>query len=310
MVPTISDSTSFTFFYPDNQPNTVTNDHPSSADIKRLVLIENKPEEALNLISVRTLVEVFSDGIVTIGDNDEVLVNKQPVPDYVANKICGLYRANEPFDSLANFMERLQENPNAEVREDLFKWVENGNMPLTPDGHFIAFKKIQDDFYSFTAGPDGKVLHALGTEVSMPRSGCDESRYNTCSRGLHFCSYEYLPKFAGGYGKVVAVMISPRDVTAIPTDYNLSKGRCCRYRVLNELDPSSVQFAFRGVEVYHWSPNLDVVPDDDSDSEDFVEPDYCIVCGEEEYYCSCNDDDDDYCPDCGIDRYDGCNCDS
>ena len=29
--------------------------------------------------------------------------------------------------------------------------------------------------------------------------------------------------------------INPRDVVSIPTDYNDSKGRCCRYEVIGEV---------------------------------------------------------------------------
>ena len=47
---------------------------------------------------------------------------------------------------------------------------------------------------------------------------------------------------SGGYGsrdrgnRLLAVKINPRDVVAIPTDYNNSKGRACQYHILKELD--------------------------------------------------------------------------
>ena len=55
----------------------------------------------------------------------------------------------------------------------------------------------------------------------------------TCSYGLHFCSEGYLRHFGGD--RVVILKINPRDVVSIPTDYNNTKGRCCRYEVIGEV---------------------------------------------------------------------------
>ena len=44
---------------------------------------------------------------------------------------------------------------------------------------------------------------------------------------------EYLASFGGE--RTVIVKINPRDVISIPSDYNNSKGRACRYEVIGEL---------------------------------------------------------------------------
>ena len=75
--------------------------------------------------------------------------------------------------------------------------------------------------------------NAVGDTLSMPRNAVDEDKNRTCSAGLHFCSYSYLPHFGGE--RIVVVKINPRDVVAIPADYNNAKGRTCRYEVVEEL---------------------------------------------------------------------------
>ena len=35
--------------------------------------------------------------------------------------------------------------------------------------------------------------------------------------------------------RVMILKINPRDVVSIPTDYNDSTGRCCRYEVIGEV---------------------------------------------------------------------------
>jgi hypothetical protein len=68
----------------------------------------------------------------------------------------------------------------------------------------------------------------------MERHEVDDNKDRTCSSGLHFCSKDYLNSFGGE--RVVIVKINPRDVVSIPSDYNDTKGRACRYEVVGEID--------------------------------------------------------------------------
>jgi hypothetical protein len=73
----------------------------------------------------------------------------------------------------------------------------------------------------------------IGNSVEMPRSDCDPDRNQTCSTGLHVCHYSYL---ANNGTTHLVVEINPRDVVAVPTDYNGAKMRVCRFRVLCTVD--------------------------------------------------------------------------
>jgi hypothetical protein len=112
--------------------------------------------------------------------------------------------------------------------------LEASELPITEDGCFLAYKRIAGDFkdiYTHT------IDNSPGQVVEMRRNAVDEDKNRTCSEGLHFCSREYLPHYGAGSGdnKVVMIKINPRDVVAIPSDYNNAKGRCCKYTVAKEL---------------------------------------------------------------------------
>lgn len=272
----IESPTKFTFIALNGAPKTVSKDHPNFEEIRELIVLEDDIASALDLLDTKQMIVKFSDGIVTITDSDDVLINGQQVADSIVDRIIRLHKAGEPFDALANFAKLLQANPNEEVREDLYKWLENGGMPLTEDGCFVAYKKVRDDYFSYHSGNNGRVYHGVGSYVAMPREECDESRYRTCSSGLHFCSFDYLKSYFGSEGKVLAVKVNPKDVTAIPEDYNLAKGRGCAYIVLSELDRETAEFAFANVEVYReprfdedqaydWGHDADDYSDDYSD---------------------------------------------
>ena len=59
----------------------------------------------------------------------------------------------------------------------------------------------------------------------MPRNAVDDRRHNTCSTGLHFCSWAYLPHYHGAQGRVLVLKIDPANVVSIPSDYANAKGR-------------------------------------------------------------------------------------
>lgn len=138
----------------------------------------------------------------------------------------------EGFDinPLVCFMDNLMHNPSKRAVDELYGFLEKNNLPITPDGHFLAYKKVREDFLDCHTGT---MDNRPGMVVEMERNQVDDNKENTCSTGLHFCSMEYLKSFSGA--RTVIVKINPRDVVSIPTDYNNSKGRACRYEVIGEL---------------------------------------------------------------------------
>ena len=71
----------------------------------------------------------------------------------------------------------------------------------------------------------------------MPRENCDNNPERTCSTGDYisvlksiFHIMELMVR------KFLCSEVNPYDVTSIPVDYNLSKGRCCAYIPRNVLD--------------------------------------------------------------------------
>jgi hypothetical protein len=112
-------------------------------------------------------------------------------------------------------------------------------LPITPDGHFLAYKKVKVDYKDCYSGT---MDNSVGQVVEMERNRVDDDKDRTCSTGLHFCSREYLNHFGGE--RVVIVKINPRDVVSIPADYNNTKGRACRYEVIDEIDKEKADEAF------------------------------------------------------------------
>ena len=136
-----------------------------------------------------------------------------------------------PVEPMVNFMENLYKNPSKRAVTELYGFLEKCNLPITPDGHFLAYKKVRDNY---TDVHSGTFDNSIGQVVEMERFDVDDNKDNTCSTGLHFCSQSYLSCFGGE--RTVIVKINPADVVSIPSDYNDAKGRACRYEVIGEVD--------------------------------------------------------------------------
>jgi hypothetical protein len=240
-------------------PHALANSHPNFDAILDMIrkgeLTDDRIDEIRNMVDHRAAIEsqiakgdVY--GKVTVGI-DSILYNGTAVNSYLANRMLEMLGAGHDVAPWAKFMDKLYENPSKTAVDELYLWLEKAQMPLTPDGNFLAYKKVQDDFTSYHRGPNGKVVtNNVGETVEMARNEVDDQRNRTCSAGLHFCSWHYLPSYYGGQGKVIILEINPADVVSIPSDYDNAKGRAWRYVVKGVIPEKDAQFAFDGTPLY------------------------------------------------------------
>jgi hypothetical protein len=195
----------------------------TSWSVDRLKELSNIPEAIKGLL--------YGDVTVTDG---EIYYKNHVVHNTLTNKMIELIREGWDVGIWANFLNNVMKNPSQTAVDELYLFLEAAQMPLTSDGHFLAFKKVRDDYTSIH---DGKTDNSIGSKPSMPREEVDPDRDRHCSRGLHFCAHSYLGSFGSTVGhRVVVVKINPADVVAIPSDYANAKGRAWTYEVVDEID--------------------------------------------------------------------------
>src|SRR5664279_1794808 len=92
------------------------------------------------------------------------------------------------------FLENLAENPSGRSRRQLFTWLSERDMTITPDGQFIAYKGVRDDpgntsIHSGRASVDGGEHHGhipnrVGSVITMPRNQVSDDKHMGCTTGL------------------------------------------------------------------------------------------------------------------------------
>jgi hypothetical protein len=170
-----------------------------------------------------------------------------------------------PIYHLLKFLGNLMENPSNSAVEELYDFLEVCNLPITEDGHFVAYKRIQANY---TDVHSGKYDNSVGNTVSMERCLVDDRRENTCSHGLHVCSLNYLAHFGGE--RLVLCKVNPKDVVSIPSDYGNTKMRVCQYEVIQELELSTItEFDASLKSVYPTSVDEDEDEDEDEEEDEY-----------------------------------------
>ena len=179
----------------------------------------------------------MTEGLVTVL-GDQVQYAGEFVSDALALKLVDLLDAGFDARPWARFMDNLMKNPSYRSREQLYQFLERHGAPITPDGHFIAFKNVRQDFKDIHSGTFD---NSPGQIVSMARHKVDDDQNRTCSTGLHACASPYLDHFYSWGSRTVVVKINPADVVSIPGDYDFAKMRVAQYEVLFEVDRAQVK---------------------------------------------------------------------
>jgi hypothetical protein len=188
---------------------------------------EGKLDEIIPLLSItKNLIDngfTVVDGIVHIEDD--------ALPESLSQRVLDFYNNGLPFQPLLKFWAKLKTNPSFNSRQMLYKFLEHNGHPITSEGNFIAYRAVRNDFLDKHTG---KMDNSVGNIVEIDRSKVDDNPNNTCSHGLHVATLSYAQSFASGEDKLLDVEVSPADVVAVPTDYNGTKMRVCRFKVVAE----------------------------------------------------------------------------
>ena len=129
-------------------------------------------------------------------------------------------------------LKRLAEMPTSRTHsvEDLLKFLERGDLPITDDGRIVFYKILRKKTgeFGYVDCHSGNVQQGPNVEVRMSESLVDTNRRNECSNGLHVARRQYLGNFGGDVCFLGS--LAPEDVVAVP-DYDANKMRVCAYQL-------------------------------------------------------------------------------
>lgn len=260
MYPYIMNNSSLTVII-DGKSHTINDKHVSYTKIKEA--IKNNDEDSVKkLIDIPTAINTFGQGLVSIKDGVVSYKGKE-LHNSLTRRMLAMFSEGFDVNPLVKFLENVMLNPSNRAVTELYGFLEKNNLPITDNGTFLAYKKVRQDWKDVYTGT---INNSIGAVVEMVRNEVDDTCTRTCSTGLHFCSLEYLPHYSSdpvsGDSRVVIVEINPADVVSIPVDYNNSKGRCCKYKVVDDVTTQTIDYLNKS----YVPTNQD---DDDCDNDEY-----------------------------------------
>jgi hypothetical protein len=213
------------------RPYSIASDHPNYNKIIGAIKSQDWTS-FVTLADVTSQVKQYTttDGVEIV--DGAVIYKGEAIHNSLTTRIVKFMGEGLPFQPLVRFLENLMNNPSKRAVDELYTFLEVGELPITEDGCFLAYKNVRANYMDIHSGT---FSNKIGDVCEMPRNRvCDDSE-RTCSSGLHFCSIAYLPHFSDSDGgHTMIVKINPADVVSIPKDYNNTKGRACKYEVIAE----------------------------------------------------------------------------
>ena len=166
------------------------------------------------------------------------------MPNMFTSTILDMVKQGFPFEPMLNFLDNMSQNPSDHAIVELFDFMENKHMPITMDGHFLAYKAVKNNYKDIYSGT---IDNSVGSVCSVPRSQVDGNRDNGCGKGLHVGAIDYAKSYGGinldedggnddGGNQLMICKVNPRDVVSVPTDHKFQKLRTCRYEVVSKFD--------------------------------------------------------------------------
>lgn len=221
---------SITVFFKGNS-HTVNKKAQTYAMVLEAIRLQDgdKLSDALNLRNtINNMLSGVSDKIRIEGK--KIFYGEREVTGLISSRILEVIAAELDIKPMVRFLENLMSNPSKRSVDELFGFLDACNLPITEDGHFLAYKRVRNDYKDCHSAT---MDNSVGKIVEMQRNQVDDNKDQTCSYGLHACSYSYLSHFGGD--RIVVVKINPADVVSVPVDYNNAKLRTCRYEVVDEI---------------------------------------------------------------------------
>lgn len=261
-------------------PVTVLRDSPAYELILEAVKNDNW-EQVIELLDSKTTVKIITDGEVEERDGELFVKTDQgtwwKVPMDLADHIINFYANDLPYKPWVAFAKKLQQNTSYRSVQELFRFLDANSFTLTEDGNFIAYKRVTNDFKDiYTKTIDNSV----GLTVSVARNEVDEDSERTCSHGLHVAAFDYACNSYGSDNrkndKLLYVEVNPKDVVAVPKDYNNQKMRVCEYKILGVCDYEFKEPLYSEDQGFYGSNSSDF-----DEYESWEDENGCPECSEE-----------------------------
>lgn len=226
------------------------------------------------LVNLSRTIVARGKGKVAVKDG-QVLLNGIAIHSVLTDRILKMLSEGFSVKHMVAFFENLMQNPSKRAIDELYPFLENAGLPITTDGHFLAYKAVTNDYLDIYTG---KIKNAVGSTVSMPRNQVDDTYTRDCSTGLHCGALHYVIQYGHfpssgilppGGNRLLMVKVNPADVVSVPQYEKFPKIRVSKYVVVSEFKD-----VFAELRKAVYNPDASEYSGDDATDSDENSADY------------------------------------
>lgn len=234
----------------------------------RNVLLSEQWDEVPKNLTVAKSIESWAKGKFTV-KGETIYFDGADLPSAINSRITAMVRNGEDPTPVFNFWERLQKNPSFRSVKQLWGFLEHQNIPLTPEGCFLAYKSVRQDYKDHHSNT---FVNTPGSVHEMPRNQISDDPDLACHDGFHVGAVEYARTFGTG-GRMVICKVDPEHVVCVPKDASQRKMRVCKYEVIGNYGTDLPSTSFKEESYDHVEDEEDEGEDDDyEDGSEASEP--------------------------------------
>lgn len=209
----------------------ISRSNPCFSEILKM-LREREYDKIFDLCKFDRRINQYTNNQLYV-DGDIVYYKGNEIHNKLVDRIVQFMNNGLDFMPLMKFLQNQLKNPSQDAVDGLYDFIEHGNMPITEDGCFLAYKYVDQDYLdSYSRTFD----NSIGKVVEMNRDDVDPNRDVSCSPGLHVCTFDYVSSNMDSNKHCMIVKVNPEDVVSVPFDYDAAKMRCCKYTVVDEYE--------------------------------------------------------------------------
>jgi len=171
----------------------------------------------------------YSDGKLQVYDN-EVHYDGQLVRSTESQKILEFMKQGLPIEPLCRYLNNVYMNTDVNVRERLYKFIENNNLAITERGSFLVFKLVKENgtpYYSHGQLQNEKgewidAVYKIGETYYYDKKRIVKSSNECSTEGIYVGNKTYWnqgfdeqDRYTGD-GRMLIAEVYPQDVENVP----------------------------------------------------------------------------------------------
>lgn len=217
--------------YVNGKSHVFAKDHVNYNRVKSLLTQKGNGIEAEleRLMDIPATVQALTKGYARVL-NGKVYFNNGEMHNELTRRILEHTSSGLPFEPMLRFLENIMLNPDERCRQELYSFLEKGQLPITEDGFFIGYRSVRPNF---TDWHTGKFDNSVGKKPYMDRKDCDANSGVACSQGFHIGTLNYAKNFKNIDGRqIIIVKVNPKDIVSVCSDASAEKIRANTFEVL------------------------------------------------------------------------------